>query len=310
MLAVSVFLAVAGLLNRDVAKFSDSSSDPAHQQELRRQILDLYESKFIFDLKLELDELLDKSSEELLKLQEGKIISDPPDLKINLGPVKKILLAAALEHYLFGKSFGTFQLSENSSVGAEGVPPSDDTVELGDPLVRIARASSLSDSEVTAITELYKQRFFTVVGLYKEDIQKVWKIQLMALKEGWILKDFKTKIQSEIHNLSNQRIELIYRNWMNQSFREGKQSLLQDPDFQTIIAGWTYRAILDSRVRPDHAVLDGISLPIDHELWKYRTPPWEHNCRCDLDYVSFDDIKSGKIKWTETIPDYDKNQGF
>lgn len=43
-----------------------------------------------------------------------------------------------------------------------------------------------------------------------------------------------------------------------------------------------YSASLDARVRHDHAILDGIILPVDDPFWKSYMPPWDFNCRCSV----------------------------
>ena len=44
----------------------------------------------------------------------------------------------------------------------------------------------------------------------------------------------------------------------------------------------TYRTMEDARVRPEHAAMDGITLPIDHVFWQTRYPPNGWNCRCTV----------------------------
>lgn len=41
-----------------------------------------------------------------------------------------------------------------------------------------------------------------------------------------------------------------------------------------------YRTANDGRVRPEHAVLDGITLPTTDPFWNYYYPPNDWNCRC------------------------------
>jgi SPP1 gp7 family putative phage head morphogenesis protein len=42
-----------------------------------------------------------------------------------------------------------------------------------------------------------------------------------------------------------------------------------------------YRTANDSRVRPEHAVLDGITLPVSDPFWNFYYPPNDWNCRCN-----------------------------
>lgn len=47
-----------------------------------------------------------------------------------------------------------------------------------------------------------------------------------------------------------------------------------------------YRTAKDERVREEHAILDGITLPMDDEFWDEFFPPNGWNCRCDVVQVS------------------------
>ena len=42
-----------------------------------------------------------------------------------------------------------------------------------------------------------------------------------------------------------------------------------------------YRTVNDDKVRPEHAELDGITLPPDDPFWEEYFPPNGWNCRCD-----------------------------
>lgn len=43
-----------------------------------------------------------------------------------------------------------------------------------------------------------------------------------------------------------------------------------------------YRTASDSKVRPEHAALHGVTLPIDDPFWEQFTPPNGWNCRCSV----------------------------
>lgn len=46
-----------------------------------------------------------------------------------------------------------------------------------------------------------------------------------------------------------------------------------------------YRTAGDSRVRPEHAAMEGITLPIDDPFWEEYYPPNGWNCRCSVTQV-------------------------
>jgi len=43
-----------------------------------------------------------------------------------------------------------------------------------------------------------------------------------------------------------------------------------------------FTTVGDERVRPEHAVLDGLTYPKDHPIWNKMTPPLDYNCRCGI----------------------------
>lgn len=48
------------------------------------------------------------------------------------------------------------------------------------------------------------------------------------------------------------------------------------------IAHLQYRTALDDKVRPDHAALEGVTLPVDDPFWDTAFPPNGWNCRCHV----------------------------
>jgi SPP1 gp7 family putative phage head morphogenesis protein len=89
-----------------------------------------------------------------------------------------------------------------------------------------------------------------------------------------------------------------------QSYTDGETSYYNDPDVAGIIWGFRYVATGDDRTRPDHAALDGVTLPKNDTFWLKYTPPWDHYCRCDRVPVTYDEIASGaeKIKKAPYYP--------
>lgn len=48
----------------------------------------------------------------------------------------------------------------------------------------------------------------------------------------------------------------------------------------------------DKRVRPEHALLDGIVKKVDDQFWDYYLPPNGWNCRCRVDKMESSGITS------------------
>lgn len=69
-----------------------------------------------------------------------------------------------------------------------------------------------------------------------------------------------------------------------------------------------YRTAGDNEVRPEHAKLDGLVLPIGDDFWKSHTPPLGFGCRCDL--VQTDDAANGNNKKYKGYEETTAPKGF
>jgi len=69
-----------------------------------------------------------------------------------------------------------------------------------------------------------------------------------------------------------------------------------------------YQTVGDDRVRPAHALLNGIIKPKDDPFWKINFPPNGWLCRCDVIETN-DDVTTGEINFTPD-PGFDFNPGI
>lgn len=85
---------------------------------------------------------------------------------------------------------------------------------------------------------------------------------------------------------TNMRMAAMAQRW--QGFAERQASLRQahrrrtgssrgQPDLYLV-----YDAVNDDRTRPEHAAMDGITLPMDHPFWRTHFPPNGWYCRCTV----------------------------
>lgn len=64
-----------------------------------------------------------------------------------------------------------------------------------------------------------------------------------------------------------------------------------------------YDAVNDDRTRPEHAKLNGVTLPVEHEFWQEFYPPNGFNCRCIVRQLADGNIKQPpKQISTQDIP--------
>lgn len=89
--------------------------------------------------------------------------------------------------------------------------------------------------------------------------------------------DFRKDVQQINQNYNVNWLYAEYKHALGSSLMAAKwNDLKQDTDRYFL----QYRTAKDSRVRPDHAALDGITLPADDPFWSKYYPPNGWGCRC------------------------------
>ena len=103
--------------------------------------------------------------------------------------------------------------------------------------------------------------------------------------------------------------EVWIRAEFNTLFAQAESMKNWDENRKPLLRYMTQR---DEKVRDSHAIMDGITLPVDHPFWKEFYPPNDFNCRCYT--VSLDGAKEtdmlkvdmGKVR-DETNPNFWNN---
>ena len=76
-------------------------------------------------------------------------------------------------------------------------------------------------------------------------------------------------------------VETLFRTQTQLSYSAGRSLMNRQPGIDEELWGYTYYTAGDDRVRPNHAAMDGITLPKGDPFWRTSTPPNGYNCRCD-----------------------------
>ena len=81
--------------------------------------------------------------------------------------------------------------------------------------------------------------------------------------------------------------EKYNRNWLHAEYNFAVSSSQMaakwaEQSADADICDLTYSTAGDDKVRPDHAVLDGVTLPVEDPFWSYAYPPNGWNCRCNV----------------------------
>jgi len=78
----------------------------------------------------------------------------------------------------------------------------------------------------------------------------------------------------QLENIARTQAQITYN---AAKYREEQEDYIQD-----ILWGYKYVTTGDERVRPEHAVLEGVMLPKDDPFWKRYYPPNGWSCRCQV----------------------------
>jgi SPP1 gp7 family putative phage head morphogenesis protein len=78
------------------------------------------------------------------------------------------------------------------------------------------------------------------------------------------------------------QLENIARTQAQITYNAAKYKEEQEDYIQDILWGYKYVTTGDERVRPEHAILEGVTLPKDDPFWKRYYPPNGWSCRCQV----------------------------
>ena len=113
-------------------------------------------------------------------------------------------------------------------------------------------------------------------------IQKLLSEQLETKEE---YPDAKSMIAS-LGNWTSAYAETVYRTNLNTAYADGLMQQSKDPAIRQVIGGLSFSIQGDSKTRDNHRAAEGLTAPVDHEIWSDFKPPLGYNCRCTLRQVT------------------------
>lgn len=170
---------------------------------------------------------------------------------------------------------------------------------LQNAIDRLTEARVVAPEEFYAMARDARQQAFTVSGeINQQTRESLREIVGYALTEGETLDTFVDRVQEALPNLplSESRLELVFRQNLNESYTQGMNQILDHP---VVDDGFPYRAyypIHDSpRVRQYHLALESTGIDgtnfyhKDDPVWRLIQPPNDWNCRCGWAPISASD---------------------
>lgn len=162
-------------------------------------------------------------------------------------------------------------------------------------------AQSLVDSMVITrqtfdqLQEDQKRNAFTVAFIDNERvIAEIRDLIIDAVTEGYTKREFKNLLADNLEtgHLASHHVANVYRTGVLSSYAAGKERIVSNPVISTAFPYAAYYAIHDTRTRPDHIEMESRGLNgtnvyrADDPMWRYRTPPWDYQCRCSKVYLT------------------------
>ncbi len=172
-----------------------------------------------------------------------------------------------------------------------------------DEMLHEAHHKAFTVAKITKL-DLLKDIQDSLVQAQRDGIGfKQWKkgIRQTLIDKGWFgqteVIDEKTGEVKNI-NVNARRLSTIFHTNMRTSYQVGRYKKMKALKIEVY---WRYVAILDTRVRPDHAALHGMIRHRDDPFWNKNYPPNAWNCRCKVQAYSKKQVK--KNGWKIKNPD-------
>lgn len=182
-------------------------------------------------------------------------------------------------------------------------------VDLSNSVARIKNRVAVTRYYYETLPKDLRALSFYVSGLEKlRQIQMIQRSLENAIAGGDSFASWRDNLDLKgLENLSNARLEVVYRNNVNTVYNSSSRLNAFESDVTPYLM---YSAIDDERSRPEHLALDGTIKRADSIFWDRYTPPIAHNCRCGVVPLSTDDAKEMGVS-TRSLDSFPKPQsGF
>jgi SPP1 gp7 family putative phage head morphogenesis protein len=147
---------------------------------------------------------------------------------------------------------------------------------------------SVQNRSITELTEMYLPSSLKEVDLLHDAFGKAIQRSITeSIRSGEHTNSAIARMKETLNqlglSLKSNAYETIARTELHKAFEDGRQSINDDPAIQSILLGYTYHAIQDSRTRPEHMQYDGVEVSKnDPLLITLRGLLDDYQCRCTL----------------------------
>lgn len=165
------------------------------------------------------------------------------------------------------------------------------------------------DTETREALEAFKGEAFKVANIHCEDLVNFLKDEASkALKDGIPFQEWKKGLELKGFEADNPYyLRTNFNTAMNNSYLAG--NWFQAQEDKDIFPYLRYVAVMDDRVREEHAELHGTIKDIDDPFWDIHYPPNGWNCRCDVEQLMKSEAEEDP-KFGKEPPDVEIDENF
>jgi SPP1 gp7 family putative phage head morphogenesis protein len=145
---------------------------------------------------------------------------------------------------------------------------------------------AVSQATVQYLKTIFNSKSIEIVqGLNEKASNAIRKLIATAVKQGAGRKYIADRIERLFNRLgitgqTKYTIATIARTQAQIAFNAGKWNAEQSPEVRDALWGYIYQTVGDDKVRPEHELIDGVTLPKGSAFWSVNYPPNGYNCRC------------------------------
>ena len=255
-------------------------TDPEKRVDFAEAV-DTIEVVGVDDITLELAPIINEAVDKILRdVQRNKILENQDMRAVNalqiagVGEMKRVL------------SDGLIRVARRGERSAKA------ELTAARKEWKLAEPEDISNFTPDEILKLYKQRAFTMSGTISEQVKaKAQHVLTQGIKNGQPYKEVAEALKEAMEPfvarglvdgeaVGGARLETIVRTNVVDAYNMARrEEFKRDSKFVQYLQ---YSAILDDRVRPNHAAMDGRVYLTTNSIWDDWTPPAGFSCRCLL----------------------------
>lgn len=198
---------------------------------------------------------------------------------------------------------------------AEGRDPGLDALPPEEALAFFRQRVSVTQEEFERLLPVIQARAFTVARVFRRDAVEFIRAELeRALREGETFAQFRQRLDASwdrfgITELKPHHLRTVFQTNLATAYSAGRFEQLQDPEIAEDFPFFQYHAVLDDRVRPNHAAMHGVIRRREDPVWQTWWPPNGFRCRCSVTAISR--VEAERLGLTETsVPAVQPDPGF